>query len=216
MSKNLESSPTPVTVALVDESDLATAGLHALLAPFGERVRLLDDRAAVAHPETVDVVLFEPRATSETAASLLTSLLDGGAATSVAFSWAPPQPGGSPDLVHLPKTLAASQLVVALEDVVAGRRPSHAAVVETVDEPVAVDTGDPEVGRLTSREHDVLSLIAGGLSNRDIAAHLGLSLNSVKTYIRTAYGKIGADRRTQAVLWGLEHGLTPAQRAVSG
>ena len=62
---------------------------------------------------------------------------------------------------------------------------------------------------LTAREAEVLSLIAGGLSNTDVAARMGLSINSVKSYVRSSYRKIGVESRSQAVLWGLTHGLGP-------
>ena len=45
-----------------------------------------------------------------------------------------------------------------------------------------------------------------GLSNDEIARRLYLSINSVKTYIRSAYRKIGVTRRTQAAMWWVEHG----------
>ena len=125
----------------------------------------------------------------------------------MAFSWGPPEDGTTPDgVVCLPKTLTAAQLVVALEEVVEGRHPGlHASTSagywSTAPAAPKPPAPDPGVRVLTAREHDVLSLITAGLPNRDIAARLGLSLNSVKTYIRTAYRKIGAERRTQAMLW---------------
>ena len=69
----------------------------------------------------------------------------------------------------------------------------------------------PEIARtgLTPREVDVLGLIAAGLTNQEIADRLYLSINSVKTYIRTAYRKIGAERRAHAVVWVERHALTP-------
>ena len=66
---------------------------------------------------------------------------------------------------------------------------------------------------LSPREHDVLRLIAGGLSNQEIAATLYVSINSVKTYIRSAYRKIGVGRRSQAVVWAVQHGLLEIPRA---
>jgi DNA-binding NarL/FixJ family response regulator len=60
---------------------------------------------------------------------------------------------------------------------------------------------------LSSREQDVLRLIASGMSNLEIASSLYLSINSVKTYIRAAYRKIGVERRSQAVVWAVQHGL---------
>ncbi len=62
---------------------------------------------------------------------------------------------------------------------------------------------------LTAREVEVLALITQGMSNQEIAEHLYLSINSVKTYIRTAYARIGARSRTQAVAWCLQHGFAP-------
>ena len=62
---------------------------------------------------------------------------------------------------------------------------------------------------LTEREAEIIALIARGLSNQEIADLAYLSINSVKTYIRTAYRKMGVTRRSQAVRWALEHGFVP-------
>jgi two-component system, NarL family, response regulator LiaR len=59
------------------------------------------------------------------------------------------------------------------------------------------------------RESEVIALITQGLSNQEIADRCYLSINSVKTYIRTAYRKMGVARRSQAVLWGIQHGFEP-------
>ncbi|WP_432479199.1 LuxR C-terminal-related transcriptional regulator [Nocardioides sp. GXQ0305] len=65
---------------------------------------------------------------------------------------------------------------------------------------------------LTPREHDVLRLITRGSSNQEIADQLFLSINSVKTYVRSAYRRIGVDSRSQAVAWGVHHGLENGPR----
>ena len=52
-------------------------------------------------------------------------------------------------------------------------------------------------------------MIAAGRANKEIAEETNLSINSVKSYIRTAYRKIGATRRSQAVLWGVANGFAP-------
>lgn len=62
---------------------------------------------------------------------------------------------------------------------------------------------------LTDREVDVLTFITHGLSTREVATKCFLSINSVKTYVRSAYRKIGAESRTQAVIWCLQHGISP-------
>ena len=52
-------------------------------------------------------------------------------------------------------------------------------------------------------------LITQGMSTADVARLAYLSLNTVKSYIRSAYRKIGATSRTQAVLYGVSHGFAP-------
>ena len=54
-----------------------------------------------------------------------------------------------------------------------------------------------------------MALITQGKSNSEIAALMYLSINTVKTYIRSAYRKIGATTRSHALLWGIEHGFQP-------
>lgn len=61
---------------------------------------------------------------------------------------------------------------------------------------------------LSEREVQVLGLVASGLSNTEISAVLYLSINTVKTYIRTAYRKIGVTTRSQAVGWSIRNGHT--------
>lgn len=66
-----------------------------------------------------------------------------------------------------------------------------------------------QAAALTPREVEVLALIAQGHSNQQIADRLFLSINSVKTYVRTAYAKIGARSRAHAVAWCFQHGFAP-------
>jgi DNA-binding CsgD family transcriptional regulator len=58
---------------------------------------------------------------------------------------------------------------------------------------------------LTIREREILGLIASGLSNLEIAQRTFLSPNTIKSYIKSAYRKVGARSRSEAVLWGLRH-----------
>jgi DNA-binding CsgD family transcriptional regulator len=62
---------------------------------------------------------------------------------------------------------------------------------------------DSEDHGLSPREREVLRLIADGLTNEQIADHIFLSINTVKTYVRTAYRKVGVTSRAQAVRWML-------------
>jgi DNA-binding NarL/FixJ family response regulator len=211
---------SPIRITLVDDSDLAVAGLRTLLEPYAARVELVDTRAALAAPADIDVVLYEPLGQSSMTSSLLRDLQAMSTAQAAVFSWAgPDQLPAVPANPHLAKTLTASQLVVAVERLAEGRlddvpvsRPSIVAVAEEVVAAVEPEAAEASRARLdeaglTPRESEIIGLIVSGLSNREIGETLQLSINSVKTYIRSAYRKMGVERRTQAVLWGLDHGI---------
>ncbi|WP_323792636.1 response regulator transcription factor [Nocardioides sp.] len=217
-------STAPLRVTLIDDSDLATAGFEAILAPFGHRIQLVPAREAIARPETLDVVLYEPLGLHGTAESLLRDLqrqVDGPTAV---YSWAEidhlPTPTARP---YLSKNLTASRLVVDLEALAAGRFTSPVPTPVPVVEEKVVEVDEVEARRgtealrvLTARECDIVELIVAGMSNKEIGDELSLSVNSVKTYIRTAYRKMGVQRRTQAMLWALEHGLGARPEALVG
>ena len=75
--------------------------------------------------------------------------------------------------------------------------------------PFAPDTARQQSLRITARELEILSLIAQGLSNREIADRLFVSENTVKTHCSRAFDKLGARRRTQAVQLSKQLGLLP-------
>src|SRR5688572_27199644 len=80
----------------------------------------------------------------------------------------------------------------------------YAGTVESIYEP------------LTDRELTVLRLIADGHSNEEIADQLGLSLHTVKTFVKHIFGKLQASRRTQAVAVGQSLGLLAAPSLTPG
>jgi ATP/maltotriose-dependent transcriptional regulator MalT len=75
--------------------------------------------------------------------------------------------------------------------------------------PFAPDTARQQTLGITARELEILTLVARGLSNREIATQLFVSENTVKTHCSRAFDKLGAARRTQAVQRGKELGLLP-------
>jgi two-component system, NarL family, response regulator LiaR len=202
-------------VALVDADELVVRGFAAMLQSLGEGCELVDLSSSSA-----DVVLYDALATQTAARRVTTLLADPRVGKVVVYTWNF-QPWLAGDLIrqgasgYLAKSLSAHELLTALRAVHGGR------VVVAPDRRGNGD-GTAWVGQedgLTAREAEVLSLIAGGLSNTDVAARMGLSINSVKSYVRSCYRKIGVESRSQAVLWGLTHGLgpggeTPADRQV--
>ena len=67
---------------------------------------------------------------------------------------------------------------------------------------------------LTPRESEIIALVTAGLSNNAIAERTCLSINSVKSYIRSAYRTMGVDSRSQAVLWGIDNGMAPTRKRI--
>lgn len=76
-------------------------------------------------------------------------------------------------------------------------------------EPFAPNAAQQQSLGITARELEILNLVARGLSNREIAAELFVSENTVKTHCARTFDKLGAARRTQAVQRGKELGLLP-------
>jgi DNA-binding CsgD family transcriptional regulator len=77
------------------------------------------------------------------------------------------------------------------------------------DAPFVLNTAQQQTLGITARELEILTLVARGLSNREIATQLFVSENTVKTHCARAFDKLGAARRTQAVQRGKELGLLP-------
>ena len=107
---------------------------------------------------------------------------------------------------YLWKGTSAEGIVEALEAVSRGDVPRPPEQTEGVDE---VGDWPGRAEGLSAREAEVIALITQGLSNQEIAERAFLSINTIKTYIRTAYRKMGVARRSQAVVWGVQHGFEP-------
>jgi ATP/maltotriose-dependent transcriptional regulator MalT len=73
--------------------------------------------------------------------------------------------------------------------------------------PRKVEQPDHPIEHLTTREHDVLALVADGLPNREIASALAISEHTVKFHLASIFGKLGASTRTEAVQRGLRLGV---------
>ena len=207
------SSTKPILVALVDDYDVVLKGLAHMFDSYRDRVLVSEIDANAALDDEIDIVLYDSFAQPESDHQELADLvLNPRARRVVVYTW-----NFHPDLIedarskgvhgYLSKTLAARDLVAALEAV-------HAGELVVSEAPLR---GGPAMGLdwpgrregITDRESEILALITQGKSNADIAKLTYLSPNTIKSYIRSIYRKIGADRRTQAVIWGVQHGFTP-------
>lgn len=108
--------------------------------------------------------------------------------------------------IWLGQTLTRKKPAVIVKEV-----PAQAPVeppVQPMGPFVADETRVSQLG-ITSREMEILGLIATGLSNREIAGRLFVSENTVKTHSSRLFDKLGAKRRTQAVQIGKTARLIP-------
>ena len=116
---------------------------------------------------------------------------------------------------YLLKDIPPRELVQAVRDAYLGRVQLHPdvarklmAVAAAKDQPHAVPAGEISEESLTAREREVLSLIAEGKNNREIAEQLVISEKTVKTHVSNILNKLHLDDRTQAAIYALRHGLT--------
>lgn len=202
-------------MAILDDYEVVVAGLAAMLAPYADRLTITELDAGVPATTDCDIVLFETFAAAKGERLDCGSVLAHGHAKRVViYSW-----NLDPALVesslnggavgYLSKSISGLELVDALERVHAGE-----TVVSAGDVRVTADGCDPGdwPGRsygLSEREAEIIALITQGLSNKEVATRAFLGINTVKSYIRSSYQKMGVTTRSRAVLWGVDHGFRP-------
>jgi NarL family two-component system response regulator LiaR len=206
-------APGPIRIAIVNDYEIVVAGVAAMLEPHRGRVSIVELDSGLPVLSDVDLILYDTFGQVQGDAVDLEDLVHGSEARVVIFSW-----NLQPELVekaigrgaagYLSKGLSADEVVAAIEAIHIGDTVVPRESAESVDRGASGEWPGREAG-LTAREAEVLALITQGLSNQEIASQTYLSINSVKTYIRTAYRKIGVARRSQAVAWGMRHGFEP-------
>jgi DNA-binding CsgD family transcriptional regulator len=92
------------------------------------------------------------------------------------------------------------------------RREAIVAAVDAGRYAVLSSGPTPLQDSLTPLEQEMLEMIVNGLSNKDIVAVTGLSVNSVKSRIRSTYRKVGAETRGDAIEWASSRGYGSEQR----
>ena len=211
-------SSRPLTVALVDDYDVVLMGLAHMFDAYRDRIVVAEIDANRGLDDAIDLVMYDSFAQPESDHQEIGELVKNPRAGKVVvYTW-----NFHPDLIesarqqgahgYLSKTLPARELVAALEAIHAGE--------EVVSDPprragpaIGLDWPGRREG-ITDRESEILALITQGKSNADVARLTYLSPNTVKSYIRAVYRKIGVDSRTQAVLWGFNHGFTPDEHRI--
>lgn len=212
----MTSASTATNVIIISQAQLSRLAWEALLAPQHG----LEVGGTAAH---LDELLSLSLASGKTAVLLdLKELLPH--VVQLAKAW--PAAGQ----LCLVDTYDLSQIVALLQGGAAGVLSRNATLPELTRALIAVSRGEivlppelaaralsalarGEVGTghdgetLTEREREVLTSLAQGMTNKDIAQSLFLSVRTVEAHLRSIYGKLGVATRTEAVLWAMQHGF---------
>lgn len=204
-------------VALHNDYEVVVRGLRSMLAPYADRIEVveLDSRMPVA--SDVDLTLYDTFGKAQVDGHDIDAVVQNlQAGKVVIYTW-----NMHPGLVdtaiekgcsgYLDKALTGEELADLLLRIADGDVVVSPTFSQDDHEDAASDIGNwpGQTAGLSAREAEVLALITQGYTNNDIASRSYLSINSVKSYIRSAYRKIGVERRSQAVRWGMENDMLP-------
>lgn len=202
------SRATPITVILVNDYDIIVRGLAAMVAPYPDRVRVVEMDVGTEPKQFAQVALFDTFAGRRHAIERARDMVTGGLVDHVVlYTW-----DASAEFLSLAdragvsgvvlKSTVGEVLVDVIERVVAGER---------------IGLGNLHRGRqsrgeqgLSAREEEVLALIALGNTNGEIGHELFLSIDTVKTYVRRLYAKLGVNNRAQAALCAETYHVLPS------
>lgn len=208
----------PIRVLLVDDHQVVRRGLRTFLEvqPDIEVVGEAGDgeegvlRAGELEP---DVILMDVRMPGVDGIEALRRLRDNGSKARVLVvtsfterrTVVPALRAGAAGYVY--KDVDPDALAGAIRSVHAGHVLLQAEVADALLSQEDTAPGQGRGGTLTDREREVLSLIAEGRSNREIARALVLSEKTVKTHVSNILMKLDLSDRTQAALWAVRHGI---------
>lgn len=202
----------PIRVGLITDHALVRAGVRGMLAPYADRVVVVD-----IGPESdlgeAQVVLYDVLRLSTGDGKDLETAIKAHPGRVLALA-RELQPGlaaralGMGAIVSVSLGAEADELVQAVEDFAAGHLEDGSQA--DLDNQADLRRQQGRDVNLSRRELDVLGLIVRGRSNDEVGEELFITINTVKTLIRSVYRKIGVTTRAQAVAWGVEHGFPTA------
>jgi DNA-binding NarL/FixJ family response regulator len=208
LPKATEEDRRPIRVALSNDYEIALLGLAQMLARFPDVVQVVDITTVPSMPHEADVILYDTFGRLPSDDGKLRTIVEQNDAKVVVYSWEdyPEDAARRQGAVgYLHKGLGAHDLVAGIVAIHRGDDAAPAPDESDDDEPLHTWPGQ-SLG-LTQREAEMLTLITRGLSNAEIVQRSFLSINTVKSYIRSTYRKIGVTSRAQAVVWGYRHGF---------
>ena len=203
----LPTTDDPLTVLVVSDDPLARGGLRAMLdaAPGIEIAGAAPSDAPLPLPSP-DALLWDLGGPSSEAAGEPEGVADVPTLALVSGASAARTARAAGALGVVGRALESDQVVAALLAVSTGLT---VIAPELTEHLLAADREVDDIGLepLTGREQEVLSLMAEGLANRDVAMALDVSESTAKFHVRSILSKLGAATRTEAVVRAMRAGL---------
>jgi DNA-binding NarL/FixJ family response regulator len=191
----------PIVVAVVNDFELVVRGLATMLRPFRDRIQVVELDLGRNPEYEIDVALFDAYGHAQLGLDRVASLVHAPNVDAVAV---------------YTSSATSEQRDAALAAGARGVLSKSMQATELVDAIVAVASGDEVVSEefgedpeprwpghefgLTSRESEVAAQLAQGMSNKEIAAALWISENTVKTHLKAIFQKTTATSRSQAIV----------------
>ena len=211
----------PIRVALIDDQMLVRQGIAGLLALSDavEVVAEADDGAeavALVEAHSPDVVLMDMRMPRLNGADAIRALTEAGSSVPVIILTTFDDHEQVLDGIragakgYLLKDVSLDDLVAAIESVARGETMIQPALTQTLLKGLgerSSDTSSDTVEPLSPRETEVIRLMAGGYSNKEISQALSKSEGTIKNQVSNILSKLGVRDRTRAVLKAIELGL---------
>lgn len=202
---------------MINDHELIIQGVAAMLEPYADVVRVVELDAGTTVAQPVDIALYDTYARTGFDGDDLDVLCAAPHIGQVVlFTW-----HLSEELIESARARGVTSAIsksVGAEDLVMELTRAHEGHLRVIpfepDPSLPTNSWPGRAAGLTPRESEIIALVTAGLSNNAIAERTYLSINSVKSYIRSAYRTMGVDSRSQAVLWGIDNGMAPTRKRI--
>ncbi|MEM1175225.1 MAG: response regulator transcription factor [Pseudomonadota bacterium] len=209
-----------IRIGLIDDQTLVRQGIRGLL-ELSDKVEVVaegadgDEAVSLARDASPDVILMDMRMPRMDGAEAITALADAGLPTPVIILTTFDDHEQVLTAIragakgYLLKDVSLESLVAAIESVAAGETMIQPSITENLLRGISAQSSDDDAPaeELTRKETEVIRLMAGGYSNREIAQALSKSEGTIKNHVSNILAKLGVRDRTRAVLKAIEFGM---------
>ncbi|MEO6653379.1 MAG: response regulator transcription factor [Ilumatobacteraceae bacterium] len=203
----------PITVALVNDYEIILQGLHSILAPFSNQITVVEHEVGGTPDVCADIALFDTFAGRRDALDRAKQMVDEAIVDRIVmYTW-----DAADEFISIARNVGVAAVILKS---VNGEALADQLLQVAAGDRIGLDEGmrprrKGPAESLSLREQEVLALLALGYSNPEIANELFLSVDTVKTYVRRVFSKLGVNNRTNAALLAARYDLAPPARRLA-